>query len=55
MGSIFVAGKEGNDDREEYLRLAVTVLDGFCHVPEIAASKDMVAKVPTMLDIISKR
>lgn len=47
------SAKEG-DDRDAYLQLSVTVLAAFCRVPEIASSKDMVKKVPAILDIISK-
>lgn len=49
-----VGNKEG-EDREAYLQLSVTVLAAFCRVPEIAGSKDMVKKVPAVLEIISNR
>eukprot|EP00268_Persea_americana_P036404 TRINITY_DN3588_c0_g1_i9.p1 TRINITY_DN3588_c0_g1~~TRINITY_DN3588_c0_g1_i9.p1 ORF type:complete len:639 (+),score=109.43 TRINITY_DN3588_c0_g1_i9:169-2085(+) len=48
-----MVGNKGGEDREAYLQLSVTVLSAFCRVPEIAASNDMVKKVPAVLEIIS--
>ncbi|XP_073101326.1 uncharacterized protein [Elaeis guineensis] len=45
---------KGGEDREAYLRLAVTVLAGFCRVAEIASSEGMISKVPLVAEIISK-
>ncbi|XP_077238016.1 neurochondrin family protein [Tasmannia lanceolata] len=53
MGKGTVGAKEG-DDREAYLRLSVTVIAAFCHVREIASSKEMVSKVPVILELMSK-
>ncbi|XP_059658206.1 uncharacterized protein LOC132304506 [Cornus florida] len=44
----------GDDNRNAYLQLSVTVLAAFCRVPEIASSKDMVLKIPLILEIMSK-
>ena len=48
-----MVGNKGRKDREAYLQLSVTVLSALCRVPEIAASNDMVKKVPAVLEIIS--
>lgn len=45
---------KGGEDQESYLRLAVTVLAGFCRVAEIASSEGMIPKVPLAAEIISK-
>ncbi|XP_008813496.2 uncharacterized protein LOC103724114 [Phoenix dactylifera] len=47
-------GVKGGEDREAYLRLALTVLAGFCRVTEIASSEEMVSKVPLVAEIVSK-
>ncbi|KAJ0961319.1 hypothetical protein J5N97_000725 [Dioscorea zingiberensis] len=49
-----VAGVKVVEDREAYLKLAVTVLAAFCRVPEIASSGEMVSKVPVVVEIVSK-
>ncbi|KAG0502807.1 hypothetical protein HPP92_002879 [Vanilla planifolia] len=46
-------GMEGRADWEAYLKLSVTVLAGFCRVPEIASSEEMVSKIPLISEIIS--
>lgn len=48
-----VAGS-GSDNRDAYLHLCITVLAAFCRVPEIAASANMVSKIPLVLEIIEK-
>ncbi|KAG1359054.1 hypothetical protein COCNU_08G005000 [Cocos nucifera] len=45
---------KGGENREAYLRVAVTVLAGFCRVAEIASSEEMISKVPLVAEIISK-
>ncbi|WCJ30351.1 neurochondrin family protein [Euphorbia peplus] len=45
--------EDGNNNRDAYLQLSVTVLAAFCRVPEIAASRDMVSKIPLILEVIS--
>lgn len=45
----------GDDNRDEYLKLSVTVLAAFCRVPEIASSEDMSVKIPLILEITSKK
>lgn len=42
------------EERNAYLTLSVTILAAFCRVPEIASLEDMIAKVPFILEIISK-
>jgi hypothetical protein len=42
----------GGDNRDMYLQLSVTVLAAFCRVPDIAASKEMVSKIPLILEIM---
>ncbi|XP_020241641.1 neurochondrin isoform X2 [Asparagus officinalis] len=42
------------EEREAYLKLSVTVLAGFCRVPEIASSMEMISKVPVMAEVMSK-
>ncbi|CAK7353824.1 unnamed protein product [Dovyalis caffra] len=42
----------GGDNRDVYLQLSVTVLAAFCRVHEIAASKDMVSKIPLIVEIM---
>ncbi|XP_021770366.1 neurochondrin-like isoform X1 [Chenopodium quinoa] len=44
----------GSDNRDAYLHLCITVLAAFCRVPEIAASEDMVSKIPLILEIMEK-
>ncbi|KAF6147623.1 hypothetical protein GIB67_031614 [Kingdonia uniflora] len=53
MGRINIGTKEGGN-QEAYLQLSVTVLAAICRVPEIASTKDMVDKVPLVLEILSK-
>ncbi|KAK6162123.1 hypothetical protein DH2020_001964 [Rehmannia glutinosa] len=45
----------GGDDanREAYLRLSVTVLAAFARVPQIAATGEMLSKVPLILEVLS--
>ncbi|ONI34527.1 hypothetical protein PRUPE_1G485900 [Prunus persica] len=43
----------GSENRDAYLQLSVTVLAAFCHVLEIAASNDMVSKIPLVLEVLS--
>ncbi|KAL8171678.1 hypothetical protein V2J09_023482 [Rumex salicifolius] len=43
-----------NDNQDAYLQLSVTILSAFCRVPDIAASEDMVKKIPLMLEIMTK-
>lgn len=43
-----------SENREVYLQLSVTVLAAFCRVPEIAASSEMVLKIPLVLEVLSK-
>lgn len=45
---------KGGANEDAYLQLSVTVLAAFCRVPDIAASQDMVAKIPLILEIMSK-
>ncbi|KAF4394201.1 hypothetical protein F8388_005835 [Cannabis sativa] len=52
-GAGTVTGNAG-DNREAYLQLSITVLAAFCRVPDIAASQDMVSKIPLILEILSK-
>lgn len=49
----FISSNAG-DKRDVYLQLSVTVLAAFCRVPEIASSKDMVSKIPLILEIMLK-
>ncbi|XP_010528500.1 PREDICTED: neurochondrin isoform X2 [Tarenaya hassleriana] len=48
------SGSDGNDNRDAYLQLSVTVLAAFCRVPEIASSEEMVSRLPLILEIMSK-
>ncbi|KAM5564397.1 hypothetical protein ABKV19_018805 [Rosa sericea] len=43
-----------SENQEAYLQLSVTVLAAFCRVPEIAASNDMVSKIPLVLEVLSR-
>lgn len=43
----------GDNNRDAYLRLSVTVLAAFCRVPEIASMEDMLLKVPLILEVMS--
>ena len=45
-------GKE--EEREAYLRLAVTVLAGLARVPEVAADEGVVSTVPLVAEVITK-
>ncbi|XP_040376742.1 uncharacterized protein LOC102708695 [Oryza brachyantha] len=45
-------GKE--EEREAYLRLAVTVLSGLARIPEVAADEGVVSTVPLIAEIVSK-
>ncbi|KAL5212003.1 hypothetical protein ABZP36_022850 [Zizania latifolia] len=45
-------GKE--EEREAYLRLAVTVLSGLARIPEVAADEGVVSTMPLIAEIISK-
>lgn len=46
-------GGSGTDNRDAYLKLAITVLAAFCRVPEIASSEDMSSKIPLILETMS--
>ncbi|KAF7830325.1 neurochondrin isoform X1 [Senna tora] len=43
----------GDNNRDAYLQLSVTVLAAFCRVPEIASLEDMVLKIPLILEVMS--
>lgn len=43
----------GDNNRDAYLQLSVTVLAAFCRNPEIASSEDMVLKIPLLLEVMS--
>ncbi|XP_050363674.1 uncharacterized protein LOC126782466 [Argentina anserina] len=43
-----------SENRDAYLQLSVTVLAAFCRVPQIAASSEMVSKIPLVLEVLSK-
>ncbi|KAG8052520.1 hypothetical protein GUJ93_ZPchr0001g31684 [Zizania palustris] len=45
-------GKE--EEKEAYLRLAVTVLSGLARIPEVAADEGVVSTIPLIAEIISK-
>lgn len=45
-------GKE--EEREAYLRLAVTVLAGLARAPEVAADAGVVSTVPLIAEVVSK-
>ncbi|KAF5176660.1 Neurochondrin, partial [Thalictrum thalictroides] len=49
-----VVGVVESSDRDAYLQLSVTVLAAISRVPEIACSKDIVSKIPYILDILKK-
>lgn len=44
----------GGIDEGAYLKLSVTVMAGFCRIPEIASSKEMISEVPVVAEILSK-
>ena len=54
MGKGTISDTAG-ENRDAYLQLSVTVLAAFCRVPEIAASEDMVLKIPLIVEILSKQ
>ncbi|KAL9675403.1 hypothetical protein QQ045_003605 [Rhodiola kirilowii] len=39
-------------NRDAYLQLSITVIAAFCRVPEIASSRDMILKVPLILEVM---
>ncbi|MCI00081.1 neurochondrin, partial [Trifolium medium] len=41
---------DGDNNRDAYLSLSVTVLAALCRVPEIASSEDMNSKIPLILE-----
>lgn len=43
----------GDNNRDAYLSLSVTVLAALCRVPEIASSEDMIFKIPLILEVMS--
>jgi hypothetical protein len=45
-------GKE--EEREAYMRLAVTVLAGLARVPEVAADEGVVSTVPLVAEVVAK-
>ncbi|KAK8966359.1 hypothetical protein KSP40_PGU005832 [Platanthera guangdongensis] len=47
-------GVKGGVDEDAYLKLSVTVMAGFCRMPEIASSKEMISEVPIVAEILSK-
>ncbi|GFQ00430.1 neurochondrin [Phtheirospermum japonicum] len=47
------SGGGDNANRDAYLRLSVTVLAAFARVPQIAATDEMLSKVPLILEVLS--
>lgn len=43
----------GDNNRDAYLSLSVTVLAALCRVPEIASSEDMSSKIPLILEVMA--
>jgi hypothetical protein len=43
----------GDNNRDAYLSLSVTVIASLCRVPEIASSEDMNSKIPLILEVMS--
>ncbi|KAF5205070.1 neurochondrin family protein [Thalictrum thalictroides] len=43
-----------SNDEEAYLQLSITVIAAISRVPEIAQSKDMVSKIPYVLDVLKR-
>ncbi|XP_022976133.1 neurochondrin homolog isoform X1 [Cucurbita maxima] len=54
MGKGTVSGP-GEENRDAYLQLSVRILVAFCHVPDIAASEEMISKIPLLLEILSNQ
>jgi hypothetical protein len=46
---------DGDNNRDAYLSLSVTVLAALCRVPEIASSEDMTSMIPLILEVMSTR
>ncbi|KAM3325471.1 neurochondrin [Capsicum chacoense] len=44
----------GGNNRDVYLQLSITLLSAFCRVPQIAASENMVTKIPLIVETMSK-
>ncbi|PHT37642.1 hypothetical protein CQW23_21215 [Capsicum baccatum] len=44
----------GGSNRDVYLQLSITLLSAFCRVPQIAASENMVTKIPLIVETMSK-
>jgi Neurochondrin len=53
MGKL-TGNEKGDEDKEVYLRLAVTVLAAFSRVAEIASLAEIVDMVPLVAEIVSK-
>ncbi|KAK8505402.1 hypothetical protein V6N13_045842 [Hibiscus sabdariffa] len=49
-----VVSSGNGENRDAYLQLSVTVLSAFCRVPQIASSKEMVSKIPMVLEVMLK-
>lgn len=47
--------RPGEENRDAYLQLSVRILVAFCHVPDIAASEEMISKIPLILEILSNQ
>ncbi|XP_073133310.1 uncharacterized protein [Henckelia pumila] len=54
MGKGAAAARCDDANRDTYLRLSVTVLSAFARASEIAATREMLAKVPLFLEILSE-
>lgn len=55
MGKGTAAAGCDDANRDTYLRLSVTVLSAFARASQIASTKQMLAKVPLFLEILSER
>ncbi|KAH7372662.1 hypothetical protein KP509_17G015300 [Ceratopteris richardii] len=48
------SGTHGSKEEESYVQLAMSVFSAFCRVPELAASKEIIEMIPTLLEILRK-
>lgn len=52
---VYVSSQGTKEQEEPYVQLAISVLSAFCRIPELAASDEIVEKIPIILEIFRKR
>lgn len=52
---VYVSNQGTKEQEEPYVQLAISVLSAFCRIPELAASDEIIDKIPILLEIFRRR